>query len=197
MNLQELKNKNNTYTTQIIDLKHKQHTFQQENQDLFNTLFKEKQEQDKKWFIEHFDYIWKYKDTFKEKEPFRSIVIDFLTLYKTGGLMAGVAFNGESNKVYLDSLIMLWEDGMMFNGCPIIGIQKYIHNGIILKITYIKDNQEITETYGTNCEKSLGINMTENVEQWIKWINHHNISKYQLNYWDDYKTIDLLKKEED
>lgn len=197
MNLQELKNQNSNYTIQINELKSKQKAFQQENQDLFNTLFKEKQEQNKKWFIEHFDYIWKYKDTFKEKEPFKSIVIDFLSLYKFGGLVGGAAFNSKSGKVYLDSLIMMWERGMLFNGYPIIGIQKYIHNGEIIKITYIKDNQEITETFGTKCEKSLSISISDDVLQWMDWIKFHKIPDTQLSIWDDYKTIDLLKKDED
>jgi hypothetical protein len=196
MKLEELKKQYYNYSSRINELISKQKLFQLEHQDLFLSLFEEKQKQDKEWLISHIDYIRKHKDTFKTREPFRNIVIDCFTLYQAGGLAGGVAFESKSDKILLSSLLTLWEKGMMFRGYPIIGIQRYIHNGMKVAITYIKDNRETTETYHTKYGNPPNKHLLESIEEWIQWIKTYNISEKAMSKWDNYKTIDILKKED-
>ena len=52
--IQQYKN----YENQINNLINQREKFKRENSEEFNQLFSQKCENDKKWFIEHFDYIF-------------------------------------------------------------------------------------------------------------------------------------------
>jgi hypothetical protein len=63
-------------------------------------------------------------------------------------------------------------------------------------ITYIKDNKETTETYHTKYGNPPIKHLLESIEEWIQWIKTYNISEKAMSKWDNYKTIDILKKED-
>ena len=194
MTLEELKRQNAKYANKINLLKLEQDSFQQEHYKEFCKLFEDKQEIDKKWFIENFDFIWKHKERFKYNEPFKDIVIDFLPIYKTGGIVGGCGFNGVKSMIYLDSLITMWDEGFTYNSYPIISLKVYYHNGKQVSISYIKDNQEIEEVFGSNYENTFTDLQLEHFTDMIKCFTS---TEDKISRWDRYKTIDILKKRED
>lgn len=192
--LNELKLKNAEYANKINLLKLEQNSFQQEHYKEFCKLFEDKQEIDKKWFIENFNYIWKHKERFKYNETFKNIVIDFLPIYKTGGIAGGCGFNDVKSMIYLDSLITMWDEGFTYNSYPIISLKIYYHNGKQVSISYIKDNQEIEEVLGSDYKKTFSDSQLEHFTDMIKCFTY---TEDKISRWDRYKTIDILKKRED
>lgn len=190
MELQELKRKNKFYADQIDELIKQQKSFQQDNKSTFNQLFKNKQLKDYDWFVRHFDYVWKHRELLKCKDPFKNIVIDFLTLYKSAGLAGGAAFSGSSDKVFLGNLITMWENGLTHNNYPIISVEEYIHQGNTIIISYIKDNQVWRETFGSKANKPFDRPL---FKKYTEMIRKYNISESKLSLWEDYQTIDILK----
>ena len=180
MTYEEYIEKFKNYEYQIKDLIKQQIQFQRDNAEDFNKLFEKKCEDDRKWFIEHFDFIWKHKDYLKDKAPFNLILIEFLNLYTIGGLQAGVGFNGQLNSIYLRDLIELWDKGFTYNSFPIIEYKKVIHNGKQKYITYIENN--VSKTIRDD---------DFNDEDIIKKLN--NNATNNKNHWLTYKTIDILK----
>lgn len=168
------------YENQIKDLLKQQKLFVTINTEEFNKLFEEKCKDDRKWFIEHFNYIWKHKDYLKDKAPFNQIIIEFLKLYNIGGIMAGAGFNGQLNSIYLKDLIKLWDNGFTYNNFPIIEYKKIIHNGQEKYITYIENNNAKTI-------RDDDFNDTEIIEK-LKTLATNN-----SNHWITNSTIDILK----
>lgn len=174
--IQQYKN----YDDQINFLINQREKFKRENSEKFNQLFNKKCEDDKKWFIEHFNYIWKHKDYLKNKSPFNQIIIEFLKLYSIGGLMAGVGFNGQLNSIYLKDLINLWDEGFIYNNFPIIEYKKIVHNDKQKYITYIEDNNLKTI-------RDDNFNDTNIIEK-LK-----NVAMDNQNHWINCTSIDILK----
>ena len=184
MELQELKQTYNDLSNQIKELKLKQDQIKLEYQHLFDTELKKKQELDRQWFIRNFDYIIRHKDYFFEKSPFCDIVIDFLPLYIYGGLAGGAGFNGSINRIFLKELIYLWNTTYNYEGHPLIGYQKAIHNGIRQWVTYVENGQEVRKQ------------VTFDDKNMITSLKMASLSDTSYpTKWDDYKTIDILKKE--
>lgn len=198
MNFEELIKINDGYNSQINALRKEQNSFQLLHGEEFNKSFTEKQSNDRQWFVKHFDYILKHKDRLKCNKPFSEIVIDFLPIYKSGGLRGGVAWNIPNYVIKLKDLCEAWENGFTYNGCPIISFQYYEHNNeeqII--IIYIKDNDEVTVTgsysrYDGN--KSLNEEIIRVLTTFIELVKDKCISEKDINYWDNYPRIDILKK---
>lgn len=180
MNLQDYIQQYKNYEDQINHLISEREKYKQENLKEFNQLFNQKCEDDKKWFVEHFNYIWKHKDYLKCKSPFNQIIIEFLKLYNIGGLMAGVGFNGQLNSIYLKDLINLWDEGFIYNNFPIIEYKKIIHNGEQKYITYIENNNLKT----IRDDKFDDVNIIKKIK---------NVAKNNQNHWTNYKSIDILK----
>lgn len=173
-------------SSQISELnKEKEKYIQLHTSEILEYL-KEKQTVDYNWFVDNFDYIWKYRNEFVEKAPFNEIVIDFIQLYQTTGLRGGVAFNGSYNQIYLKDLITLWDSGYLYNNCPIISIKTIYHNGKNVIIDYIKDGNLFS------CKDN-----TFNKDELIEQLKNYVIKCDTLNVWDGYKTIDILKKRSD
>lgn len=180
MTYEEYIEKFKNYEDQIKDLINQQKKFKQDNDKDFNQVFAKKCENDKKWFVEHFDYILKHKDFLKDKSPFNQIIIEFLNLYTIGGLQAGVGFNGQLNSIYLRDLIDLWDNGFTYNGFPIIEYKKIIHNRQQKNITYIENN-ELKTVRDDNF----------NDEDFIAKLK--SVATNNKNHWLNYTTIDKLK----
>lgn len=168
------------YEDKINDLINQREKFKRENNEEFNKLFNKKCEDDKKWFIEHFNFIWKHKDYLKDKAPFNQIVIEFLNLYKINGLIGGIAFIRQLNSIYLRDLIDLWNNGFTYKSFPIIEYKKVIHNGKQKYITYIENN-----------EAKIIRDDDFNDEDIIEKLN--NNATNNKNHWITYTTIDILK----
>ena len=190
MTLEELKLKNAEYSNKINSIQLEQQAFQQENYKLFCKFREDKQVVDKQWFIENFDYIWKHKERFRYNEPFKNILIDFLPIFKHGGLVGGTAFNDVKSKIFLEHLITLWDEGFIYKSYPIISLQVYYHHGKKIIISYIKDNKEVTETLDSAISESEFLYLTN-------LVNRYTPIGERISDWDRYKTIDILKKRED
>lgn len=182
MNLQEYRNKYNNYNNQITQLKIEQSSFTHNNQQEFDKLFAEKANEDKNWFVENFDYIWKHKDYFYNHSPFKDIMIDFLPIYDVGGLCAGAAFHSKRTFIFLQELIHAWNNGFLYKGYPIISYKKTKHNEINKQwFTYVDNNKEFVIKD----------------DEYIPEFEIKNIPMICSNIspWERYKTIDILKKE--
>lgn len=184
MNLQDYKNKYSNYNTQIKQIEIERDSFIANSQNEFNELFKQKQIEDKQWFIENFDYIWNHKDYFYNHSPFKDIVIDFLTLYESTGLCSGAAFHCKKSMLFLSDLIYAWNNGYLYKDKPLIKYKKTNHNGNIKKwFSYIENNQEYTIQDDNYDDSKL-----EAIK--FSWNN-------KISIWDRYKTIDILKKKDE
>lgn len=169
-------------SSQISELnKEKEKYIQLHTSEILEYL-KEKQAIDYKWFVDNFDYIWKYKDKLATDKPFSEIVIDFIQLYRTTGLQNGVAFNGSYNQMYLRDLITLWNWGYMYKGYPIISIKTIYHNDKRTMVSYVKDNSVVEEF--TECD----------FNEYIPIVKNYALRCDNLNVWDGYKTIEILKR---
>lgn len=168
---------------QIFSLQKEKEKYIQTHTSEILEYLKEKQTIDYEWFVDNFDYIWKYRKEFVEKAPFNEIIVDFIQVYRTTGLQAGVAFNGSYNQIYLKDLITLWDEGYLYNGYPILSIKTIYHNGKNVIIDYIKDGNVFS------CKDN-----SYDIDNFIPQLKNYSIKCDNLNIWDGYKTIDILKK---
>lgn len=154
---------------------------------VFNQLYKEKQEKDKLLFIDNLSSVLRHKDYIK-KSSLANIVIDFLLPYYQAGMAGGAGFSTSSNfKIYLKDLINMWENGFLYNGCPILEYKIIIHNNRKLLIEYVKDNTSFKITF-LNKDATNAINYYAPIIEKLKSLN---INKHYQN-WETHKTISAL-----
>jgi len=188
----------NDYRQRYADIYQKIQTAEQElrhelvaTEKEFNKLYQRQQEVDKRWFVTNLDFFLKYKKHFTSDFGLSQIIVDFLTLYHTAGLCGGAGFGSELDiKITIKDLLTLWNDGFTYKGYPIIGYEKYIHDGIKIKITYVKNCR--IEVVSTDYLRTK--NQLELPEKILKKVQQANVAhKYIYQNWQTYKTIDVVR----
>ena len=157
----------------------------------FNKLYQRQQEVDKRWFVANLDFFLKYKKHFTSDFGLSQIIVDFLTLYHFGGLVGGAGFGSDLDvKITIKDLLTLWDNGFAYKGYPIIGYEKYIHEGIKIKITYVKNGRiEVASTDYLRTKNPLAL-----PDELMKKVQQANVShKYIYQNWQTYKTIDMVR----
>jgi len=160
-------------------------------QTAFDRLYQRQQEIDKRWFVANLNFFLKYKHHFTSHFGLDEIIIDFLNLYQYGGLVGGAGFGGNlCHKISIKDLLTLWDEGFTYKGYPIIGYEKYIHEGIKIKITYVKNCRiEVVSTDYLRTKNPL-----ELPEELLKKVRQADVShKYIYQNWQTYKTIDVVR----
>lgn len=190
MTIDEIKKIDDAYNKQLLEISRKQKEFRDIHKNEFETLINKQREENKKWFVDHIDYILKYSEKFKTDNILGNILIDFFPFYKFGGLMAGVGFNGSYDRMFLSSLLKLWDKGFKYKSYLIVSMEQYIHNGSILFISYIKDAQIFKVKFDKAEEKPFTV---EELNNFKNLIHSYYISKDKISIWDNYNTLDLLK----
>ena len=157
----------------------------------FDRLYQRQQEIDKRWFVANLNFFFKYKKHFTSDFGLSQIIVDFLTLYHFGGLVGGAGFGSDLDvKITIKDLLTLWSDGFTYKGYPIIGYEKYIHYGIKIKITYVKNCRiEVVSTDYLRTKNPL-----ELPKELMEKVRKANLAfKYQYQNWQTYKTIDVVR----
>ena len=191
MSVADFRKKYHEYNVQIENLKKERDRFCRENQEKFKAETEQKKILDRKWFVENIDYIGRYKNKIQNSSLFGSIIIDFLPVYKIGGLVGGAAFGGEQSAICLKDLLTAWDQGFLYRNNPIISFEHYIHHGHKYKITYIKDKQEfVAELF----DKEYKSQLHEQMDCLEKMIKNYALRQSDFSLWDSYNTIDILKK---
>ena len=158
----------------------------------FDRLYQRQQEIDKRWFVANLDFFLKHKKHFTSDFGLSYIIVDFLTLYHFGGLVGGAGFGSDLDvKITIKDLLNLWDEGFTYKGYPIICYERYIHNGIKIKITYVKNCRiEVVSTDYLQTKNPL-----ELPGELLKKVRQADVShKYIYQNWQTYKTIDMVRK---
>ena len=157
----------------------------------FNNLYYEEQKEHLNWFVKHFDYIERHKEYIKKSPILSKIVIDFMCLYRGGGLISGAGFSIASGgyKIFLGNLLDVWDAGFCYEGYPIVHCEFGIHWGTTYIIKYIKNN-----TIETVEKKYDGHQwyVPEIGEEVFNLLKKFNINK-QFPDMSTYRTIELIK----
>ena len=187
------------YRQRYADIYQKIQTAEQElrhelaaTQTMFNRLYQRRQEVDKRWFVANLNFFLKHKKHFQSHFGLDEIIIDFITLYHHAGLVGGAGFSsGLDYKIKIRDLLTLWDDGLTYKGYPIIGYEKYIHEGIKIKITYVKNGRiEVISTDYLRTKNPLAL-----PDELLKKVQQANVAhKYIYQSWQTYKTIDVVRK---
>jgi len=188
----------NEYRQRYADIYQKIQTTEQElrnelaaTKSAFDKLYQRQQDIDKRWFVANLNFFLKHKKHFTSDFGLSQIIVDFLTLYHTAGLCGGAGFGSELDvKITIKDLLNLWDDGFTYKGYPIIGYEKYIHDGIKIKITYVKNCRiEVVSTDYLRTKNPL-----ELPEEILKKVRQANVAhKYIYQNWQTYKTIDVVR----
>ena len=188
----------NDYRQRYADIYQKIQTAEQElrhelvaTEKEFNKLYQRQQEVDKRWFVANLDFFLKYKKHFTSDFGLSQIIVDFLTLYHTAGLCGGAGFGSDLDiKITIKDLLTLWSDGFTHKGYPIICYERYIHNGIKIRISYVRNGRiEVASTGFIQ-----GKNPLELPEEILKKVRQANVAhKYIYQSWQTYKTIDVVR----
>lgn len=157
----------------------------------FNKLYQRQQEVDKRWFVANLDFFLKYKKHFTSDFGLSQIIVDFLTLYHFGGLVGGAGFGSSYDcKITIKDLLNLWDEGFTHKGFPIVCYERYIHNGIKVRISYIRNGRIEAASTGY----IQGKNPLELPQEVIDKVKKANLAfKYQYQNWQTYKTIDVIR----
>lgn len=157
----------------------------------FNKLYQRRQEVDKRWFVANLDFFFKHKKHFTSDFGLSQIIIDFLTLYYFGGLISGVGFDSSLDvKITIKDLLNLWDEGFTYKGYPIICYERYIYQGVKIKISYIKNGR--IEVASTGYLRSK--NPLELPKELLEKVRKANLAyKHQYQNWQTYKTIDVVR----
>ena len=186
------------YRQRYADLYNKIQTAEQElnrelaaTQTAFDKRFQWQKEIDKRWFVANLDFFLKYKKHFTSHFGLDEIIIDFLTLFHLAGMVGGAGFGTSLDyKISIKDLLTLWDEGFTYQGYPIIAYEKYIHEGIKIKITYVKNcRMEVVST------DYLYKNPLELPKEILKKVRQANLAQQQIyQNWQTYKTIDMVRK---
>ena len=188
----------NDYRQRYADFYHKIQTAEQElrhelasTKDKFDKLYQRQQNIDKRWFLSHLDFFLKHKKHFTSDFGLSQIIVDFLTLYHFGGLVGGAGFGSSYDcKITIKDLLNLWDEGFIHKGFPIVCYERYIHNGIKVRISYIRNGR--IEVASTGFIR--GKNPLELPEEILKKVRQANVAhKYIYQNWQTYKTIDMVR----
>lgn len=189
----------NDYRKQYLELEQKAKKARQEFETFkvaehrdFYELYRKEREEHLNWFAEHFDYIEKHKEYIKKSPILGKIVVDFMTLYKGGGLVSGAGFSiaASGYKIFLKDLFDVWDDGFCYEGFPIIHCEFRIHWGTSYVIKYIKNNK--IETVEKKYEGHQWY-VPEIGEEVFNLLKKFNINK-QFPDMSTYRNIDLMIK---
>lgn len=188
----------NDYRQRYADLYNKVNQAQQEldhelvaTEKEFSKLYQRQQEVDKRWFVANLDFFLKYKKHFTSDFGLSQIIVDFLTLYHTAGLCGGAGFGSELDiKITIKDLLTLWNDGFIYKGYPIICYERYLHEGVKIKITYIRKGRiEVASTGYLRSKNPLAL-----PDEILEKVQKANLAhKYQYQNWQTYKTIDVVR----
>lgn len=162
------------YNDQIKKLQSEKDDFIAQNEESVLLAIEKRKAENRKWFIDNFDKIWKFRKLFALGTKNASIVVDFWTIHLYSRCSCGFAFN----KISLGRLIKLWELGFMYDNCPVV---EYVNTSVEQSVSYIKNNQ-------LHKQKIKSHFFPETV---MKQLNH---KKFENNVFADYRTIDELKK---
>lgn len=122
------------YDNQIKALQQEKEFFIYQNRKEVLKIVQLHKNENKKWFVENFDKIWKHRKNFSLGTPYASIIINFWTIYLYARCGSGFAVN----KISLGRLIKLWELGFMYEGYPIV---QYFNTSANHYVMYIKNNK--------------------------------------------------------
>lgn len=173
--------KKSEYKSQENDLKYKQDELKRVSESIINSLRTINRKSNLEWFVKNFDWIYKNRKMFAIGTCYANIIIDFLTFYsECHGMFGGI--NPLINKLPLEKLVKLWDNGYEYKGIPLIGFK-----------------QKGREHYGICSWIENGEIKTHNVENFKNYLpttcyielldyNHRQPSDYEV-----YKTIDELK----
>ena len=186
----------NEYRQHYADLQEKVTAAQNEldsalvvTQKKFNKLYAHQQMLDKSWFVRNLSFILKHKEFFK-KGITGNVVVDFLTLYRSAGMVAGAGWGSSFDfKVYLKDLIDLWDNGFTYNGYPIISYNIIIHNGYRIMLEYVKLDH--LETVSRSDQK--GENPLHLPKEIIEKVKSCDITDKYPD-WTIYNTISVIRK---
>ncbi len=109
----------------------------------FYQLYRKEQKKHLNWFVKHFDYFQKHKEYIKKSPVLGKIVVDFMTLYKGGGLISGAGFSIASDgyKIFLKDLFDVWDAGFCYDSYPVVHCEFGMHWSTDYVIKYIKNNK--------------------------------------------------------
>lgn len=188
----------NDYRQRYADIYQKIQTAEQElrhelitTKDEFDKLYQRQQKIDKRWFVANLDFFLKYKKHFTSDFGLSQIIVDFLTLYHTAGLCGGAGFGSDLDvKITIKDLLTLWSDGFTHKGYPIICYERYIHNGIKIRISYVKNCRiEVVSTDYLRTKNPLALPL-----ELLEKVRKANLAyKHQYQNWQTYKTIDVVR----
>lgn len=104
-----------------------------------------RQANDRQWFIQHFSQVYRKKDAFTLGKPDASAVIDCFTIYSIGACCGYRSIN----RLPIGRLVKLWDMGFKYQGCPVV---EYVNHNGNQHINYIKSNRLLTKRfqYGEN-----------------------------------------------
>ena len=165
-------------------------TFKEAEHRDFYELYRQKQNEDLNWFVEHIDYIQRHKEYIKKSDVLSKIVIDFMPLYVGGGLASGCGFsiNSSGYKIFLGDLLDLWDKGFCYEGYPIVFCELGIHWGTTYIIKYLKNKQ--IETVKQHFKGQQWF-LPEIGEEVFKCLKKANINS-KFEDLSTYRTIDLI-----
>lgn len=188
----------NDYRQRYADLYNKVNQAQQEldhelasTRDEFDKLYQRQQDIDKRWFVANLDFFFKHKKHFTSDFGLSQIIVDFLTLYYTAGLCGGAGFSsGLDFKISIKDLLNLWDEGFTHKGYPIIFYERYLHDGVKIKITYIRNGRiEVASTGYLRSKNPLAL-----PSELLEKVRKANLAyKHQYQNWQTYKTIDVVR----
>lgn len=129
----------------ILKLKGLRDAFIAKNRGNVVQTIRNRQANDRQWFIQHFSQVYRRRDAFSLGTPNASVIIDCFTIYSIGGC-AGYR---SISRLPIGRLVKLWDMGFKYQGYPVVEYVK--HNGN-QHINYIKSNRLLTKRfqYGEN-----------------------------------------------
>lgn len=124
----------------ILVLKHLRDTFVAKHRHNVLETIRNRQANDRQWFIKHFNQLYRRRDAFSLGTPNASVIIDCFTIYSIGGC-AGYR---SISRLPIGRLVKLWDMGFKYQGYPVVEYVK--HNGN-QRLNYIKGNQLLTKVF--------------------------------------------------
>lgn len=136
---------------------------------------------DRVWFLSHCEWIYNNRHRLKNR-PCANFVLTGFVINSFGCPYYGYAID----KITLDNLIKLWDNGFMFRGYPLIHYRRH-HNSDYSSISYIKDRKIISYDY--SCRQS---SEEQYIPSWLVLQILKNLRRYQPDDLDNYRTVEEL-----
>ena len=161
----------------ILKLKGLRDAFIAKNRGNVVQTIRNRQANDRQWFIQHFSQVYRNKHLFSLGTPNASVIIDCFTIYSIGGC-AGYR---SISRLPIGRLVKLWDMGFKYQGYPVVEYIK--HNGN-QRLNYIKSNQLQTKVF----KYSENPRFSEALRTMLRNLRNSN----ELT--DNYRTIEELRK---